>query len=214
MREEKAKDPLGWLSWVIGIDPGLDDLGLCILAWPKGEIVRFSTLSEPDTMKREFLLKRAQEMALRVERDLHGLTTGAMAIHVEDAAYNAKYQSETLQSVRQAIYETMSKRNVVRLVPIQVAKKALTGNGNADKAQMVNMFLQLVKRSPAHLARFNKLNKAQKFAVADAMGIAHAGLAYWKEEHLKASENISELQTKYAESQRKVLKRKGFNRDG
>ncbi len=179
------------LKWVVGVDPGICLPALAIVAWPHGEIVMFDLFQEEDAVRGETMFRRSQEVGERVgdsvaryvastSKNDGGMSIG-IAAFVEDAAFNAKFQSESTAMSRQSVYEKL-RRTIVIVEPvgIQQAKKAMTGNGSAHKDQMVKMFEVLARGAVRE--KFKKLSsKEKKQAVADAAGVALGGLRLLKE---------------------------------
>jgi len=186
-REKIEASPKGWLEVVVGIDPGLACVGVAAVTFPKGEPIWFEALVEPKDVKAKDMNHRALQVADRVRDTIrkHG-GMEHVSIFMEDAAYNAQYQSEALASVRQAIYQLMIADLVVRPVSIQKGKAALVGSGRATKDQMVAMAKSVASES-VYLRYFGNATKERREAMADALGIALAGVSWWKEKGLLAT---------------------------
>ena len=167
--------------WVVGIDPGFDYLGFAQISIPEGTPVALEFIREGREEKEAVdLFVRSQLMAERVYSRLQRINLERSVIVVEDAAHGAKYGGELCARLRQALFEVLSRRGGVgcRTIPIKTAKKVMTGNGNADKEEMAKMCASLVK---GMYPTFPGLSKLKRFAMADAMGVAQAGLVWHTE---------------------------------
>lgn len=162
---------------VVGIDPGLSCLGVCLM-WFDGTMIMPSFLEEADGMRGKNPWDRGQGMALRVlSRIMAQVRPGPTRVFVfiEDAAYNARYHSESVAHVRQAIYESLYGREPIALIePIGIgyAKRAATGNFRASKAEVKDAVFQ---KYGAGLYECGI--KARTEAMADATAIALGGIS-------------------------------------
>lgn len=161
---------------IVGIDPGLVCMGV-VVCKDDGSPLHAFTIKEAHEDEQRQLWTRAAIIAGRVRFELRSWITEGTFTFIEDAAYNAKFQSESVASVRQALYERL---RPAEPVSIQEGKKALTGNGHAHKDAMVSAG----RRVAAGLFADKRWNKAETEAVADALGIALAGAAKIRERRL------------------------------
>ena len=129
---------------VLSIDPGYERLGIAILEKENGieKIIfseTFKTLAKDDFIKRMFLIGKEIEKIIK--------KYNPKILSIEKLFFNTNQKTATnVSEVRGSIIYIAMKYGleVFEYTPLEI-KSAVTGDGRADKKQMVFMVKQLIK---------------------------------------------------------------------
>lgn len=170
---------------IVGIDPGLGKTGVAALHIGGGnahsffDVAAFSSKAGGKLEERVHLLS-SEVMGYLADACLVSAdgyqAAGAVAIEENYVAMGKSTQSalkqrELIGTIAASCYANGV--TVVRVSPGE-AKKIMAGKGNANKDAMVE--------SAEHMADLSRFNKAEREAIADAMGIALAAAKRMAEE--------------------------------
>ena len=129
---------------VLSIDPGYERLGIAILEKENGieKIIfseTFKTLAKDDFIKRMFLIGKEIEKIIK--------KYNPKILSIEKLFFNTNQKTATnVSEVRGSIIYIAMKYGleVFEYTPLEI-KSAITGDGRADKKQMIFMIKQLIK---------------------------------------------------------------------
>lgn len=156
----------------IGIDPGFGCTGVCGLSLDGSQVLGVAAFSAEKDGPVEV---RAVRLARRVFYYAHNLAEGDAVFCVEENITAGHGNASTTMMQRELVGILCAKAvehgwQVKRVYPV-TAKKALTGSGKADKDAMV----------PAAVEKYgvpsSGMPKAKREAIADAIGVALAGIS-------------------------------------
>ena len=129
---------------VIGIDPGYDRLGVSIIEQINGkEKLLFSSTIQ--TSSKDKFIKRMYQLGVELERIIKEYKPNFFAI--EKLYFNSNQKTATnVSEVRGALIFLALQNNleVFEYTPLQI-KVAITGQGRADKKQVIFMVDRLIK---------------------------------------------------------------------
>lgn len=131
-------------NYILGIDPGFDRVGVCILENENGkENLIFSTCIFTDKKLPDF--KRVAQIAFELESVIEKYKPVVMGI---ESLFLFKNQKTVIgvAEARGVIKYIAEKNNleIIELTPMQI-KNSLTGHGHADKTQVEYMVRNILK---------------------------------------------------------------------
>ncbi|OJI08131.1 MAG: crossover junction endodeoxyribonuclease RuvC [Candidatus Vogelbacteria bacterium CG22_combo_CG10-13_8_21_14_all_37_9] len=133
---------------IIGIDPGYERLGVAIVDKTKtGEVLIFSTCLRTKT--KDSFTQRLLDLGQALEKIIKTYRPEALALESLFININQKTAMKVAETRGMIIY--LAGKNqlpVFDFTPLEI-KSCLTGYGQADKKQVINLVCQLLKLAPS-----------------------------------------------------------------
>lgn len=162
---------------LLAADLSLTCSGACVFDLEKFRPLALFQVADYDPGPTKHLHERARTVAKSiVDRLPPGLPV--IAIAFEGPAYSARFRTEETTAIRQAFFDVANLPTFLVIAPGE-AKRALSGNGQAGKEQMVRAALVMTRGTPMSAvlsAQFREDRKTnpKAEAMADALGVAIA----------------------------------------
>lgn len=130
---------------ILAIDPGYERLGIVVLEKKRGkkESVIFSETFK--TSAKEIFTERLFKLGQRIEKIIEKYNTEVLSI--EKLFFNTNQKTSTMVSETRGAILYIAKKNkmdIFEYTPLEI-KSAITGDGRADKKQVIFMLKKLIK---------------------------------------------------------------------